>query len=105
MWEKAELARLFATPIWTGRLSEQRRTTLGSPILRDKKFWLPLITVFSGLRLEEICQLYGVDIKRHEGISFFDIDLTGWLWIGLIERISDVPPSLWSGVSASFPVS
>lgn len=27
MWEKEDLARLFATPIWTGCLSEQRRKT------------------------------------------------------------------------------
>jgi integrase len=77
MWEKAELARLFATPIWTGCLSEQRRTMPGSLILRDEKFWLPLIAVFSGLRQEEICQLYIADVQQHEGVWFFDINDSG----------------------------
>ncbi|MDF2689648.1 MAG: integrase family protein [Microvirga sp.] len=77
MWEKAELARLFATPIWTGCLSEQRRTAPGSLILRDEKFWLPLIAVFSGLRQEEICQLHVADVQQSEGIWFFDINDKG----------------------------
>jgi integrase len=77
MWEKAELARLFATPIWTGCLSEQRRTTRGSLILRDEKFWLPLIAVFSGMRQEEICRLHVADVQKNEGISFFDINNKG----------------------------
>ena len=77
MWEKAELARLFTTPIWTGCLSEQRRTTRGSLILRDEKFWLPLIAVFSGLRQEEICQLHVADVQENDGISFFDINDKG----------------------------
>lgn len=77
MWEKEDLARLFATPIWTGCLSVQRRTTPGSLVIRDEKFWLPLIAVFSGLRQEEICQLHVVDVLQQDGIWFFDINEKG----------------------------
>ncbi len=74
MWERAELARLFATPIWTGCASAARRTTPGSLILRDEKFWLPLIAVFSGMRQEEICQLHVEDIRQDEDVWFIDIN-------------------------------
>ncbi|WP_156387727.1 site-specific integrase [Methylobacterium sp. Leaf399] len=74
MWERADLARLFATPIWTGCASAGRRTAPGDLILRDEKFWLPLIAVFSGLRQEEICQLQVEDIRQDEDVWFFDIN-------------------------------
>ncbi|MCJ2031337.1 site-specific integrase [Methylobacterium sp. J-043] len=74
MWERAELARLFATPIWMGCTSAARRTTPGSLILRDEKFWLPLIAVFSGMRQEEICQLHVEDIRQDEDVWFIDIN-------------------------------
>ncbi|KQT77414.1 site-specific integrase [Methylobacterium sp. Leaf466] len=74
MWERAELARLFATPVWTGCMSPTRRTTPGTLIVRDEKFWLPLIAVFSGMRQEEICQLQVEDIRQDEGVWFVDIN-------------------------------
>jgi integrase len=77
MWEKADLARLFATPIWTGCFSQQRRTTPGSLILRDEKFWLPLIAVFSGMRQEEICQLHVEDVRKAEDVWYFEITNQG----------------------------
>lgn len=75
MWMRGDLARLFATPIWTGCKSEVRRSTPGSAIIRDEKFWLPLIAVFSGCRQEEICQLHVADVRQEEGIWVFDINM------------------------------
>ena len=74
MWERAELAQLFATPVWTGCRSAKFRTTPGDQILRDERFWLPLIAVFSGMRQEEICQLHVEDIREADGIWFFDVN-------------------------------
>jgi integrase len=74
MWDRDELARLFATPVWTGCASHSRRTTPGSLIVRDEKFWLPLIAVFSGMRQEEICQLRVEDIRQDEDVWFIDIN-------------------------------
>ncbi|UIN37312.1 site-specific integrase [Methylobacterium oryzae] len=74
MWERDELSRLFATPIWTGCASPARRTTRGTLVVRDEKFWLPLIAVFSGMRQEEICQLHVEDIRQDEGVWFIDIN-------------------------------
>lgn len=38
------------------------------------KFWAPVISLFSGARLEEICQLYLNDIREVNGIMCFDIN-------------------------------
>lgn len=75
MWTRTDLVRLFQTPIWTGCKSEHRRSTAGGEIIRDEKFWLPLIAVFSGARQEEICQLHVEDIRVEEGVWLFDINM------------------------------
>lgn len=73
-WSDTELKALFGSPVWSGCLSVGRRSQTGSQIIRDDKFWIPLITLFSGMRLEEICQLRTDDIREENGISFFDIN-------------------------------
>lgn len=75
MWRRSDLAKLFNTPIWSGCKSEGRRSTAGSLVIRDEKFWLPLIAVFSGARQEEICQLHVEDIRQEGGIWLFDINM------------------------------
>ncbi len=74
MWEADELKALFFSPVWTGRISERKRDTKGDKIIRDDKFWVPLITLFSGMRLEEICQLRTDDILEEDGITYFDLN-------------------------------
>ena len=49
------------------------RSKPGTHIIRDEKFWLPLIAVFSGMRQEEICQLRLEDVRQAEGIWVFDL--------------------------------
>lgn len=42
------------------------------------RFWIPLISLYSGLRLNEICQLNTEDIKQDEetGVWFFHVEIT-----------------------------
>jgi integrase len=40
---------------------------------RRGRFWVPLIALYSGMRLNEICQLYVEDIKTAGGVDFFDV--------------------------------
>lgn len=68
-----QLQTLFASPMFTGCKSPARRSEPGTAIIRDGKFWVPLIALFSGLRLGEIVQLLVTDIREHEGIPYFDI--------------------------------
>ena len=39
----------------------------------NAKFWIPLISLYSGMRLNEICQLRMEDIKVEDNIYYFDI--------------------------------
>ena len=45
--------------------------------LRPYYYWLPLIGLLSGMRIEEICQLHLEDIKKIEGIWIFDVNDSG----------------------------
>ena len=36
-------------------------------------FWLPIIALYTGMRMEEICQLYVSDVKKVDGVWGFNI--------------------------------
>ncbi|MDG4889695.1 site-specific integrase [Mesorhizobium sp. WSM4887] len=74
MWTAPELEILFSSPLYTGCKSELRRSEPGSLVLKDERYWLPLIAIFSGMRQEEIAQLHIEDVKEADGITFFDIN-------------------------------
>ncbi len=57
----AELQMLFA----------QLDPSMGAP------YWLPLVALYSGLRLEEIAQLRPADIREVQGIWVLDVNATG----------------------------
>jgi len=73
-WEGQELARLFASPVWRGCLSASRRTEPGAEIIKDEKFWLPLLGLYHGNRLEEFAQLRLGDVRTDGGIMYLDIN-------------------------------
>ena len=61
-----ELEALFTAPVFKGCAGEAdgdwKRP--GSVILRNHKFWVPLISLFSGMTVAEICELEKKDVKR-----------------------------------------
>lgn len=69
-----QLIQFFTSPIYRGYLSFARRSKPGTIVTRDGKFWIPLIGLFTGLRLGEIVQLLVSDIKTENGIDYFDIN-------------------------------
>ena len=77
-WTTDELNRMFAAPIYVGCQSEIHWKQSGQTILRQSaKFWVPLISLFSGMRLGEIIQLQATDIKEKDGIRYFDVTAIG----------------------------
>ncbi len=60
-WTVEELKTLFTSPVWTG-CHPYFRTKAGPTIIRDGKFWLPLLALFHGSRLEELADLYRRDL-------------------------------------------
>lgn len=44
---------------------------------QSSMIWVPLIGLYSGMRLNEICQLYVADVRQEEGVYIFDVNDDG----------------------------
>jgi hypothetical protein len=75
-WPVALLIVLFTSPIYTG-CQQDRRWAKGPHIIRDARFWIPLLALFHGARVEEFCDLYRRDIGCEDGTWFMHI--RGWV--------------------------
>ncbi|MBI1327497.1 MAG: tyrosine-type recombinase/integrase [Alphaproteobacteria bacterium] len=71
-----ELQHLFQSAIYTGsyKLRGKQRLSKGDTVRKDALYWIPLIGLYSGMRLNEICQLYIKDIKPVKNCWVFDIN-------------------------------
>jgi integrase len=110
-WDGDRLTKLFNSPVWTGCKSKSSRSKAGSLVVKDDKYWLPLLGLYHGNRLEEFAQLIRSDLRREDSIWYFDINDDGdkqvkneqskrrvpvhpqLLALGLIEYIEDIAPS------------
>ena len=73
-WTIDELNRMIAAPIYTGCRSESHWKQPGNLVLRQSaKYWVPLIALFSGMRLGEIIQMQVSDVRCLDGIEYFDV--------------------------------
>ena len=69
-----QLTRIFKAPIFTGCENDQQHyARAGNQKPRRARFWIPLIALFSALRLNEICQLEVGDVQHIEDIPCFRI--------------------------------
>ena len=75
-WPVADLIILFTSPLYTG-CRRARRWMRGKEIIRDARFWIPLLALFHGARVEEFCDLYRRDIRQDEGGTWF-MDIREW---------------------------
>lgn len=58
-----ELLRLFSLPIFTTKI----------PVKRPEWFFIPLLALFTGMRSDEMCQLYCDDIKVQLDIDYIHV--------------------------------
>ena len=73
-WSTEELNRMVMAPIFTGCRSESHWKQPGDVVLRQSAmFWVPLLALFSGMRLGEIIQMQVADVKTVDGITYFDV--------------------------------
>jgi len=68
-----ELSRIFSAPIYTGcKDDEHGHAKPGPHIIRRSRYWLPLIALYSGMRLNEILQLSADHVRvSANGTPFF----------------------------------
>ena len=70
----AQLRAIFATPLYTGCLDDGNGyATPGTSRPRNARFWIPLVSMHCGLRLNEACQLDVSDVRLIEEIACFVI--------------------------------
>lgn len=70
-----DLIKVFSSPIYTGCRSAEDRATSGDVIIKDHYYWIPLLAIFSGGRLEELGSLLLAEVKSDQGILFLDLDI------------------------------
>jgi integrase len=65
-----QLKSIFHAPLYRGCLNGERGYAIPGPERpRNARFWVPLIALHSGMRLNEICQLDVSDIDFMDGIN------------------------------------
>ena len=73
-FDTLQLKKLLGAPVFTGaKNAKQLWTKPGDVLIADHRYWVPLIALFSGMRLNEICQLLISDIIEVGGVIAFDI--------------------------------
>ena len=68
----AQLQAIFSAPLYTGCKDDgPGYGVVGPNRPKNARFWIPLVGLFGGLRLNEVCQLDVADIKTVEGVTCF----------------------------------
>ncbi|KPF83910.1 hypothetical protein IP70_17015 [alpha proteobacterium AAP38] len=68
-----DLRVLFSSPLYVGHWRPDRRDRPGSCLEKDHKYWLPLISLHSGLRVEEAAKLRVDDVTEVDGVWCFRV--------------------------------
>jgi len=73
-FETWQLRRIFNAPIYTGcRDDGHGYAVVGNRIASGARYWVPLIALLSGMRLNEVCQMDVTDVRACGGVICFVI--------------------------------
>jgi len=74
-----QLKAIFTSPVYTGCKSAKARDRYipGNLIICDALYWVPLVALYSGARLQEIAQLYVDDVRCCGEFWIFDFNEEG----------------------------
>jgi integrase len=66
------LKSIFNAPLYRGCENDQSGYAVKGPnVIRGTRFWIPLLALFTGMRLNEICQLDIADIRQSGAGTWF----------------------------------
>ncbi len=69
-FDKEQLKTIFSAPLYTGCKDDGHGYNIPGPnIIKRTRFWIPLIALYSGMRLNEICQLETADFVQKNGVD------------------------------------
>lgn len=64
-----QLRAIFSAPLYTGCMDDEHGYAKPGPNRpRRARFWIPLLSLFHGLRLNEACQLRADDVAERDGV-------------------------------------
>lgn len=69
-----DLKTLFHSPLYLGHWRADRRERPGAMLVKDHKWWLPLVALHSGMRVEEAAKLKVDDLCEIDGVWSFRIN-------------------------------
>jgi integrase len=71
----SEVRALFALPLFTGAAgtAHHKLYRAGPYRVSDWRYWVPLICLFSGLRLNEACGLTLADFNEEDGVAYIHV--------------------------------
>jgi len=73
-FSRDQLQAIFSGPLYSGCRSERFRTQPGNTDMTGTSwFWLPLLGLLTGARLNELCQLHLADVDEEDGLAFLQL--------------------------------
>ncbi len=73
-FEPDEIVTLFSMPLFNGCKSVHRRYLPGEKVIRDGKYWLPILGYYTGCRLGELVQLAIEDVRLVDDAYYLDLN-------------------------------
>ncbi len=74
---RAELKAIFSAPLYAGCQDDETGYAEPGPNRpRRGRFWVPLLGLYAGLRLNEACQLHTADIGEEDGVPIIQVRAT-----------------------------
>ncbi|KMO44300.1 hypothetical protein VQ03_03945 [Methylobacterium tarhaniae] len=74
----AQLQAIFSAPLYTGcQDDEEGYAKPGPNVVSRGRFWVPLLSLWTGMRLGECCQLHVDDVTTLDGVPVILIDDAG----------------------------
>lgn len=72
-----QLKTIFSSPLFSTCMGDGQESKPGNVAIRDWRYWMPWIGLFTGARLGEIAQMATVDLRQLHGIWIFHVTESG----------------------------
>lgn len=71
----SELTTIFSAPLYTGCKDDGHGVNkVGPHIIQKARFWVPLVALYTGLRMQEVLQLEKSDIRQDGDIHYISVN-------------------------------